>query len=302
VAAAHAASAVNFPSHLLIPLACALVYAVGALSVKRAAAWRIGLWRTSFVANVTVGLLAQAFWLAADGPVLWSLWWQPVVAGAAFLGGQVCTFLALGRGDVSVATPVLGTKILLVAWLSAWLLIEPVPWRWWLAAALSTGAILLLGRGPIGQRRRVWSTVLQASLSALCFALADVLVQKWAPGWGAGPFLPAMFAVVAVASIGFVPLFSAPLREIPPLAWRWVLAGAALISLQSMGIAFTLARWGDATAVNVVYSSRGLWSVALVWVVGHWFANEERSAGAGVLRARLAGAGLMIAAIALVLV
>lgn len=292
----------NFPWHLLIPLVCAFVYAVGALAVKRAAAWRIGLWRTAFVANVTVGVMAQVWWLSVDGPVWWARWWQPALAGVAFVGGQVFTFLALGRGDVSVATPVLGTKILLVALFSAALLVEPVPWQWWVAAAVSTGGIALLGRGPVKQGGGVWATVRHAALSAACFALFDVLVQKWAPAWDGGSFLPVLFAVVAVASVGFVPLFAAPLRTIPAVAWRWVLTGAALISLQSMGIAFTLARWGDATAVNVVYSSRGLWSVILVWAVGHWFANDERAAGAAVLRARLAGAVLLIAAIALVLV
>jgi len=44
-----------------------------------------------------------------------------------------------------------------------------------------------------------------------------------------------------------------------------------------------------------------LWSVLAVWWVGHWFRNEEQALGAAVLRSRLAGAGLMLAAIALVM-
>ena len=63
----------------------------------------------------------------------------------------------------------------------------------------------------------------------------------------------------------------------------------------------TITRFHNATAANVIYSSRGLWSVVAVWAIGHWFANRERHLGAEVLRWRLAGAGLMMAAIALVL-
>ena len=65
---------------------------------------------------------------------------------------------------------------------------------------------------------------------------------------------------------------------------------------------FAIGAFGDATAVNVVYSSRGLWSVLAVWWIGHWFQNDEQHLGPAVLRLRLWGAGLMLAAIALVLV
>ena len=62
-----------------------------------------------------------------------------------------------------------------------------------------------------------------------------------------------------------------------------------------------LFRSGGAARANVIYSSRGLWSVVAVWAVGHWFGNREQHLGASVLRWRLAGAVLMMAAIALVL-
>jgi len=58
--------------------------------------------------------------------------------------------------------------------------------------------------------------------------------------------------------------------------------------------------FGDATAMNVVYSARGVWSVAAVWLIGHWFANTEAQLGGGVFRGRLAGALLMTSAIVLV--
>jgi hypothetical protein len=58
---------------------------------------------------------------------------------------------------------------------------------------------------------------------------------------------------------------------------------------------------GHAASINVVYSSRGLWSVILVWWLGHWVQSREQHLQRGVLLWRLAGATTMIAAIALVL-
>jgi hypothetical protein len=56
-----------------------------------------------------------------------------------------------------------------------------------------------------------------------------------------------------------------------------------------------------ATSANVLYSSRGLWSVVAVWGIGHWFANREQHLGAWVLAWRLVGAILLMAALLMVL-
>jgi hypothetical protein len=152
------------------------------------------------------------------------------------------------------------------------------------------------------KHHHVLRTILCASLASASFALADVFIQKWARVWGFGRFLPLMFGSVAVASFGLIPLFRAPLSHIPAAAWRWLLPGAVLMALQAAILASTMGIWGDATAANIVYSSRGLWSVVAVWWVGHWFQNREQMLGRDVLKWRLAGAIFMLAAIVLVMV
>ena len=59
--------------------------------------------------------------------------------------------------------------------------------------------------------------------------------------------------------------------------------------------------FGKATEVNVIYSTRGLWSVVAVWWIGHWFKNREQHLPRAVLLRRLAGAILLTAAVAMVL-
>ena len=41
--------------------------------------------------------------------------WQPAVIEALYVVAQSLTMIALSRGDVSVATPVMGTKVVFVA-------------------------------------------------------------------------------------------------------------------------------------------------------------------------------------------
>jgi hypothetical protein len=70
------------------------------------------------------------------------------------------------------------------------------------------------------------------------------------------------------------------------------------MGLQAVSLVATLGLYPDTTRINVVYNSRGLWSVLAVWLVGHWWGNTERHAGRAALLWRLAGAGLMLGAIA----
>jgi drug/metabolite transporter (DMT)-like permease len=288
------------PFHLLYPLASSLGYVLGVLLLKRSAAFGIGVWRTTFVANAATILCFMPLWLLEPGAAAGGHWWQPVITSLLFFLGQIFTFLAI-RGDVSVATPVLGLKIILVALFSSALLPEGVPLHWWAGALLSTLGIAVLNRGSSNSGQSVARTVVMAAAAATAFALSDVLVQKWTLLWGAGRFLPLMFALVMIYSVALVPAFQAPLRTISRDGWRWLLPGAFVLALQAIGMAWAIGVHGDATAVNIVYSLRGLWSVLAVWWIGHWFSNEEQRLGAGVLRGRLVGAALMLAAIALVI-
>ena len=141
-------SAVGLPFHLLLPLISAIGYVVGALLLKRASDLGADVWRSTRIINYTQALMAAPLWLLGGTIPSSSLWWQPAVAGALFFAGQVFTLLALTTGDVSVATPVLGVKILLVALLSTLLIGDPIGARLWTAAALSSVAIALLNISP----------------------------------------------------------------------------------------------------------------------------------------------------------
>jgi drug/metabolite transporter (DMT)-like permease len=289
-------------AHLVLPFASSLIYVFGALWVRRAADLGVGVWRTTFIANCLSAVLFLPLAFLGGPGQPWSEFWQPVVVALLLVAGQTCGFFALTRGDVTVATPVLGMKTVVVAGLTPLLLSTGVPARLWLAAAFSTAGIALLHLAGGGRRHRWMLSVVGALAAAFFFATFDVLVQRWSPSWGAGRFVPLVMGLGAIFSFALVPLFHEPLWKIPRGAWLPLLGGSACISAQGILLITCVAVFGDSTAVNVVYSTRSLWMVLLVWWIGHWFRNDEQQLGGRVLGGRLAGAVLMAVAVMLAVI
>ena len=287
---------------LLYPLLAAIVYAIGSLLLKRALTQGVGAWRMTFVCNLLLAAMAAPLFLLSAPPTPEALWYQPLVAGVAFFLGQVFTFLAINKGDVSVATPVLGTKVIFVALFTVLLIHLPIPWTLWAAALLTTAALAVLGSGTKnGEHHKFFSTLVYAGISALSFSLTDVVTQKWSPAWGGAGFSARFLAVCGFLSFALIPFFNGRLRDVSKSTWLWFGSGAFCLASQGLLLYIVLGRYGHATEINVIYNSRGLWTVLLVWFVGGWFANQERAEGGGAMVRRLIGSLLILAAIGLVL-
>ncbi len=286
---------------LLIPLLSAVGYAFAALMLKRATQGGAGPWRVSFLTNWVQASIFSLLWLLpSDHPATATHVSHAIISGAVFFVGQVFTFLALSRGDVSVATPVLGSKVVFVALFSVALGAATITPAMWAAVGLTALATALLGSGGgAAKRDALFRSLLYGFSAAAAFALTDVLQQRWVKAWGFSHYAATMFLTVALLSLGLIPFFRGNLRALPAAAWRWTLAGGTVLSLQALGIAWSIITIG-ATTTNVLYNSRGVWSVALVWTVGHWFGNAERTQGRAVMFRRLAGSALLLAAIALI--
>ena len=110
-----------------------------------------------------------------------------------------------------------------------------------------------------------------------------------------------MLGMCGGLSLGFIPLFKEPIRAIPKKAWPWLVGGALFMGLQAISLVTSVALFGDATSINVIYNARGLWSVLAVWLIGHWFQNTEQNLGGAVMGMRLAGAAMMTVAIVVTL-
>ena len=289
--------------HLFLPLASSILYVVAAMFLKQSASRGIDVWRTAFVCNAVTAVLFLLLLPLGGQEIDWGKIYQPTLVAVLFVGGQLLTFLALKTGDVSVATPVMGSKVVLVAFFTTLLGAGSVPLSLWTAAVLSAVGIAFLNRKGKGtEGNSVGRTVMFSLSAASAYALFDVLVMGWAPAWGAGRFLPITMLISVVLSAGFLPFSEKSGHGVFSRNGRPLLAGALFIAVQAVILVTGLALFGDATAVNVIYSTRGLWSVLAVWWLGHWFANTERAQGAETFRTRLIGAACLCAAVGLVFV
>ncbi len=135
------------PFHLLFPLFSSVVFVLGMVLGKRAISAGASPWTNTFLANVwlaviwaTIGV-CRGEWLPAQA------WWQAALVGLAFVGGQMFSFLAFQHGDVSVATPIFGTKVVIVALLLSVVGDEPVGTRVWIGAILASLGVAVMQRG-----------------------------------------------------------------------------------------------------------------------------------------------------------
>ncbi len=222
-----------------------------------------------------------------------SLLWQPAIIGGLFLAGQLFTFLAVDRGDVSIAAPVLGVKVLIVPASAPFFVDEQLSAKVWIAAAIAmVGIGFVQSRDAAIQRSRILASVGFALLAACSMTLFDLLIQRWAPAWGAGFFLPIAFAFAAVFSLAFARLADRP-HELQKDVIRPLAIGAILMAVQAIGMTVTLGLFGDATRVNIVYSLRGLWGVLLTWILAQRLADLGSMAGHRTMTMRLIGAVLI---------
>ena len=288
----------DVPWHLCFPLMSSLLFPAGLILFKKAGQHGANSWTATFVANMCAASVFSILWMIDGGNANLPLIWQPGLVAILFISGQIFTFLALERGDVSVATPVLSVKVVLVAVMLTIILGEAPPVKVWLAACGATMGIVLIQRtaGSRDSTRYLFSVIF-ALLAATSFAIFDVAVQNWAPQWGPGSFLPIMFWMAAGLSFGFLPWvkYKKVLRR--PTAVILVVSGGLLIALQAFLLVTTIAYFSDAARINIVYSMRGLWSVILAWAFAQWLAAGESNVSTKIMASRLVGALLLTVAV-----
>ncbi|MDF1824323.1 MAG: EamA family transporter [Verrucomicrobiales bacterium] len=285
------------PYYLLLPLASAIIYALGSILIKRALKEGVTMDQSFHLTNFAVGVMFLPLYFFETSAVDWSLLWKPVMMGATFFVGTWLTFVGIKRGDVSLVTPIMGTKVVFVA-IGVVLLTREMPSvALWIAAILTTVGILVMGMADMKKGQYLVFTILITLLSAAVFGLCDVLVSWWSPSFGAPSFLATGSLVVGLIS-GVMWLFQG--RPDLKLSWSsgtWAWWGAFCVGLQAMGMGVSLSFFDDATGINVVYASRGLWVIVLVVVFGVALGNSEHRDTGRAFLWRVAGTVLLTAAV-----
>ena len=287
----------------ILPLLAALAYTFSTLFFKQALSLGAGTMRVVFVTN----FLAIPFFI----PILiwnhcvldWSFWPMLLLCALFNTLAMALTFITIKIGDISIQTPVMGSKVIMVAFLSIWMGMEVLNTAVWIASFLSVLAICILGKPDklSGNNKTLLLTVCCSLLTALSFAISDTLMAKYAAQFGEGPFLMYTMILTAIFSCGLIPFFEGKLVEMPKVSWFWVFWGGVCMSLELIFYCYALAFYSNPTTINILYSSRGIWSVLLIWLMGGYFGNTESQKGKSIMLQRLAGALVLFMAIILVI-
>ena len=182
--------------HLILPLLASLLFVCGLIVIKRAGAAGVSSVTTVFCTNVAAAFAFSFVWFMGGDGVRWELWWQPLIIAKLFVFGLGFTFVAIERGDVSLATPIFGVRVVFVA-----LLLTATGEQDCLAGVVG-GRLATLGIGLIqwtgeGNRHHVILTVCLSLAAAVCYATLTFLFSDGLH-LGAGRFLPHVYWIRAL--------------------------------------------------------------------------------------------------------
>lgn len=294
--------------HLLFPLFSSLLFVVGAMFARRAALRGASPYTSTVLSNLSLALFWGLLGIFRSGGLSPGEWVAAVAVAAAFVAGQLCTYLAFQYGDVSLATPIFGVKIIIVAVLSALMARQAIEPRIWIASVLATVGVAVVqasgkvpGHAP-GSARRAALTIVLALLAATALSLFDIGLQICGRTYGAERFLVTMFVFTGVLSCGLLPWTDRPAHIRKIGAGRPLAVAAVLMATQAVSISYALGQFGDATRVNIVYALRGFWSVLLAWGLSSLAASPDAAHSNRTMVLRLSGALLLTISVVIVLI
>lgn len=269
----------------------ALMYAAGSLFTKRSMAEGANRRRVIAVTNIAMALWALPLFFLSRGSFDLSSWFIAIAAGGALFAGRILSVNALQIGDLSLVGPLLGIKTLLVG-LFSFLTgqIEMTP-QLWIAVTFASLAVILLQRSPTAHKKKSRRAVLYAAGASILFAMTDILVVEAGDSLGIGWLSPTVFMTLAL----LVPLLG-KLPPEPPSAKKPLCLGAVIMGFQTFFVILLIGITGNAVLINIVYSTRALWTVLV-----------DRYAGGGKevvehFYARILGALLIVVSVGIVLI
>jgi hypothetical protein len=196
----------------------------------------------------------------------------------------------------------------------------------WVAAALAAGAVFLIGYRPERKGSYQSAPVLAAVGATMVFAGSDSILAEVSGQLGRASFLASLLLVLAVLSLPILalalrdtaaamrPPAAAPgplrrraprpgagrgMQRLQPGAVRDLVIGSTFMAVQFGLFASVLMVYSHAPSANVLFNTRGLWSVVFLWILnraGHGHHMEHASSG--LIARRFVGAALLVAAVA----
>jgi drug/metabolite transporter (DMT)-like permease len=274
----------------LFPAIAASLYALGSMGLKRSMQHGAAPRRVMAVSNIAMALWSVPLIFIFPGTWQLNAWFMAVGAGLALFTGRIFSIKALEAGDLSIVAPLLGMKTVLVAILSMVFFPFEVTATLVFSAVLASGGVALLQRGPVERKAGTKKAAWYAMGASFLFAITDISVQGARDLLGVGYLVPTLFLTVGllVPTLGRHP---SPPKE----SRKGLYVGSAVIGFQTTLMILVIGLFGQATLINVIYSSRALWSVIVDRAMGEAHIKEY-------MWSRLGGALMVMAAVIMAIV
>lgn len=280
----------------ILPIIAALFYSLSVVLVK-VASREGGVRSTSMLAATNIMLAAVFLPITLCGklPPAGELW-KPLIIGVFFALANYTTFLCAHYGEVSLMTPIMGVKVLLVfaaASVIAGVACSPIMLA---AGVMCCVAVFIMGfdkSSLVGGK--LLPTVALALATCTFYALCDVLVCFLGKSFDPFAFLGMTSVVLVVSSLPFIPQMCADFRP-SNKAFGSGLAAAAFMAFESMLMFRALAGGLDAGLCNIFYNTRGLMSIALVYFLANKYPELEKLSRASAQR-RVFGSIMILVAV-----
>lgn len=279
----------------LLALLAGLIYAGGAIVGKKALELGCGQVRTVILSNLILSVcFIPHLFISAGWPTL-----REFIIGAGlgsiFLLAQALLFRALRAGDASMVSPLMGVKSILVAFFLVLFGFsnEPIASSTWLAAGLTAVAVALIGWPGRNADRTSAKGIILAIASAASFSLLDSMVPHFSHQTDPVRMLFCIFGSLGLLTLALLPWREESIfrRSLPGDTWAW--GSGVLIALQAVLMSTAIACYRVPTEVNIVYSSRGLWTLLFVAWLGNRLCLSEGSLTHWVKGRRFAGSILL---------
>ncbi|MEM6884669.1 MAG: hypothetical protein AAF571_06515 [Verrucomicrobiota bacterium] len=274
----------------ILPALAASLYALGSMGLKRSMQKGAASRRVMAISNIAMALWSIPLIFLYPGTWHLNAWFMAIGAGVALFCGRIFSIKALEVGDLSIVAPLLGMKTVLVAILSMVFFPFEVTTTLVLSAVLASVGVALLQRGPVEHKLGTKKVALYAMGASFLFAITDISVKGARELLGLGYLVPTLFLTVGL----LVPLLG---RHSPPPseARKSLYTGSAVIGFQTTLVVFVIGLTGQAILVNIIYSSRALWSVVVDRAMGEPHIKDY-------LVSRLAGALFVMGAVVMAIV
>ncbi len=295
------ATALPIPD-IFFPFIAAALYCVSVIFVKFASRNReLSGISVLVMTNLLSGLvfIPQIFFESQLPPM--SIIWQPLIASAFCAVGNIATFICAEKGEISLMTPIMGIKILIVIMLARLFLDIDLPHAITISGAICCVAIFIMGysRDSLNSKKLLLTFFLAITACA-SYAACDILMQKYAHNFTRGAMLSLTTIMIPLSIIPLIPRFAREVRLASYTTISIGFASATFMVVEMYMMFLSITGEVGAPLCNILYNTRGLMAITFVYFLGKRFASLRELSNASATQ-RAVGATMILIAVAIVL-